>query len=76
MAIHYRCRHCNVNMGTLESESVDTSKLGLHLLTDEDRAEMINYSEDGHVYITSICEDCHESLTKNPNFYENEYLIH
>ncbi|WP_445492792.1 anti-sigma-F factor Fin family protein [Niallia sp. 03133] len=76
MAIHYHCRHCGVNIGTIDSKSVETSRLGLHVLTDEDRSEMINYSADGEVYIKSICEDCQESLTKHPDYYQNDYLIH
>ncbi|MFT8320034.1 MAG: anti-sigma-F factor Fin family protein [Bacillus sp. (in: firmicutes)] len=76
MAIHYHCRHCGVKIGTIDSDTVETNRLGLHVLTDVDRSEMINYSENGEIFIKSICEDCQESLMKNPNYYENDYLIH
>jgi len=55
---------------------VETARLGFDMLTEEERAEMINYSEAGDIHIKAICEDCHESLAKNPGYYENDYLIH
>ncbi|MGP7819510.1 anti-sigma-F factor Fin family protein [Niallia sp. 01092] len=76
MAIHYHCRHCGVKIGTIDSKTVETNQLGLHVLTEEDRSEMITYSTNGEVFIKSICEDCQESLMKNPHYYENNYLLH
>lgn len=76
MAIHYYCRHCNIPLGKIENMSMHSDKLGLHTLTDEERLEMIDYDSSGDIYIKAICEDCHESLERNPEFYQNDYLIH
>ncbi|KAB7664951.1 anti-sigma-F factor Fin family protein [Bacillus sp. B1-b2] len=76
MAIHYRCRHCGVHIGSIDSNMVDTNQLGFQHLTGEDRSDMIQYNQAGDIYVKSICEDCHESLAKNPDYYENDYLIH
>lgn len=76
MALKYFCRHCGIGLGTIEESYVDSEKLGLHKLTEEERMEMISYDESGDIHIKTICEDCHESLVKNPDFYQNEYLIH
>ncbi|MGG0739903.1 anti-sigma-F factor Fin [Niallia taxi] len=76
MAIHYNCRHCGVKLGSIDESSVETARLGFDMLTEQERAEMINYTEAGDIHIKAICEDCHESLAKNPGYYENDYLIH
>lgn len=75
MSIHYRCRHCRTNIGHIEEINVDAVKLGLHELSSLERTEMIQYAQDGSMYINSICEDCHEALQRNPNFYENDTFI-
>ncbi|WP_075979829.1 anti-sigma-F factor Fin family protein [Bacillus massilinigeriensis] len=76
MAIHYHCRHCGVEIGTLENQSVDTNRLGFHKLTDDERLEMISYSSKGDIHIKSICEDCQELLQRNPDYYQYDFLIH
>jgi len=76
MAIHYHCRHCGVKLGTLTQFSIDSEQLGLHTLTDEERQDMVTYSSEGEIQIKSICEDCQESLEKNPEYYQNDFLIH
>lgn len=75
MAIHYHCRHCGMKLGSLEQLSVETERLGFHKLNDEERQDMITYN-NGDLYIKSICEDCQESLEKNPEYYQNDFLIH
>jgi hypothetical protein len=76
MALKYRCRHCGIQMGTIDNISVDSESVGLNKLTDEERMEMISYESTGDVHIKSICEDCHESLERNPDYYQHDYLIH
>jgi len=76
VAINYNCRHCGVKLGSIEAKSVETARLGFNMLTEQERAEMINYSETGDIHIKSICEDCQESIAKNPGYYETDYLIH
>ncbi|WP_062350088.1 anti-sigma-F factor Fin family protein [Bacillus kwashiorkori] len=76
MALHYFCRYCGTKIGQLENISYHSNELGFDKLTDEERREMINYDASGNITINSICEDCHESFEKNPNNYENDFIIH
>ena len=75
MAIHYWCRHCGVNVGSIEKQLVDSEQLGFHKLDPQERSEMINYDQDGHMHIQTICEDCEEALNQNPTLHENKTFI-
>lgn len=76
MAIKYHCRHCGVQIGTIDNISIQSERLGIDKLTDEERIDMVSYDSSGDVNIKSICEDCQESLLRNPEYYQNDYLIH
>ncbi|MBM4765310.1 anti-sigma-F factor Fin family protein [Bacillus sp. B15-48] len=76
MAMHYYCRHCGISIGKIDKVDVHSESLGFHKLTDEERHDMINYEQNGDIHIKSICEDCQESLERNPNYHANDYLIH
>ncbi|MBA4535556.1 anti-sigma-F factor Fin family protein [Bacillus aquiflavi] len=76
MAILYYCRHCGIKLGKLDKLSVHTESLGFSALTEEERQEMISYDHSGDIHIKSICEDCQESLERNPALHQYDYLIH
>ncbi len=76
MSIHYSCRHCEAQMGTIEQSSFREEQLGIHTLTNEERQEMVSYGSDGDIHIKAICEDCHEAYAKNPDLHQYDYLIH
>lgn len=76
MAIHYKCRYCGTNVGTIEQNNVAYQNLGFHKLTAEERAEMISFDSSGNVHVKCICDDCQESFLKNPANYETDYIIH
>lgn len=76
MAIHYQCRHCGSKIGSLDQKSIHAEALGLHKLTDQERMEMVTYDSGGNIHITSICEDCQESLERNPDYHQYDFLIH
>ncbi|AGK51835.1 anti-sigma-F factor Fin family protein [Bacillus sp. 1NLA3E] len=76
MAIYYHCRHCGVNIGSIDKVSVHSEELGLHKLSDEERQEMVSYDQQGDIHITSICEDCQEYLQRNPDYHQYDFLIH
>lgn len=76
MAIHYHCRYCGTNLGKIDQTSLNSEQLGFHTLTNEERDEMIQYDSSGDVLVKCICEDCHETFSKNPIHYENDYIIH
>jgi hypothetical protein len=76
MTIHYHCRHCGVNVGSLQQASVQSEKLGINKLTEEERLNMVNYQDNGDIHIKTICEDCQESLERNPDYHSLDYIIH
>jgi len=76
MAIHYFCRHCGTNMGTIDTQSIHAENLGLNTLTNEERQDMVSYESNGNIHIKSICEDCQDALTRNPELHAYDYLIH
>ena len=75
MSIIYSCKHCGNVVGQLDQQVIDTEVLGWNELTAEDRKEMIQYQNNGDISIRIICEDCQESLEKNPNYHELDYFI-
>ncbi|WP_017729504.1 anti-sigma-F factor Fin family protein [Halalkalibacterium ligniniphilum] len=74
MAIHYHCRHCKVKIGSLESVQ-STEILGFHHLTSDERSTMLTHDSNGDIQVKVICEDCHEALTQNPEFYQLDTII-
>ncbi|MFD2681342.1 anti-sigma-F factor Fin [Bacillus seohaeanensis] len=76
MTIHYNCRHCGVSVGSLQQTSVQSEKLGINKLTEEERLNMVNYQDNGDIHIKTICEDCQESLERNPDYHSLDYIIH
>lgn len=75
MAIVYRCRHCGVRVGTIETSFVDMHRLGLSLLSEEERVEMIQYEKDGEITVQTICEDCQEALMRQPDLHQWKTFI-
>ncbi|MCQ6268506.1 anti-sigma-F factor Fin family protein [Fictibacillus sp. WQ 8-8] len=69
MAIHYHCRHCGKHVGSLEHQNLTSEQLGFHELTSEERQAMLEYDKQGHLQVKTICEDCHEALERNPDYY-------
>ncbi|MBL4954205.1 anti-sigma-F factor Fin family protein [Neobacillus sp. OS1-32] len=76
MAIHYYCRHCGVKLGSIEQVSVHSEVLGLDKLTEQERQDMVIYEPSGDIQIRAICEDCQESLERNPDYHQYDFLIH
>jgi hypothetical protein len=75
MAIHYRCRHCKTHVGTIDQHTVSASKLGFVELSTEERQELLSYKENGDIDVTITCEDCQESLERNPEFHTLQSFI-
>lgn len=75
MPIIYFCRHCNIQMGEVDSDHVESKSLGFHFLTDEERMDMIKYDSKGNVHVRSICEDCQEALERNPDYHSLNSFI-
>lgn len=75
MAIHYHCRHCKKHVGSLNQQNLSSEQLGFHELTAEERQTMIGYDEQGDLNVKTICEDCHEALERNPDYYALQSFI-
>lgn len=76
MALHYYCRHCGIKLGSIQQKMLQAEQLGFNQLNNEERQEMIVYDSNGDIQVKSICDDCYESLQKNPELYQNDYIIH
>ncbi|TMW69955.1 anti-sigma-F factor Fin family protein [Alteribacter natronophilus] len=76
MAIHYQCRHCQQRIGSIHGQDADTDKLGFDSLTDEEQAEMIEYDSRGDLHVTTICENCEQTLADHPDYHEYESFLH
>ncbi|MBD2848310.1 anti-sigma-F factor Fin family protein [Paenibacillus sp. IB182496] len=66
MAVHYVCRHCKTNIGSLSGQAAETARLGFHFLTPEERSDIIAYNPDGNVTVKIVCDYCREALEANP----------
>lgn len=75
MAIRYYCRHCNTHIGELDQNEVHTDKLGFQQLNNQERMDMITYTQNGDISVKTICEDCQEALERNPDFHSIETFI-
>ncbi|RSK25488.1 anti-sigma-F factor Fin family protein [Bacillus sp. HMF5848] len=75
MSIHYHCRHCGYHVGSIDNQTVQATNLGFHLLTDNERQDMISYETNGDIIVKTICEDCHEALNRNPHYHECDSFI-
>lgn len=76
MAIHYHCRHCHQKVGLIDSPDVNQRQLGLEQLNEQEMQEMIEYDNEGHVHIRTICEDCEQTLKQYPAYHEQELFLH
>ncbi|WP_070121546.1 anti-sigma-F factor Fin family protein [Bacillus marinisedimentorum] len=70
MAIKYFCRHCGTAIGSIERREVSSEQLGFDHLSNDERAEMIRYLSNGDVHVNTICEDCQETLERNPDYHQ------
>lgn len=75
MPIRYYCRHCNMPMGEVNSDSIESKSLGFDALSEEERMDMITYNSNGDILVKSICEDCQEALERNPDYHSLQTFI-
>lgn len=75
MAIHYRCRHCGVDVGKLENNQYDAARLGFNHLNQDEKTDMLSYDSSGNMHVKTVCEDCQEALERNPDFHQHQTFI-
>lgn len=68
--IHYHCRHCKTEVGSLPFES---AKEALQLIQEMDDREgderFLTYQKDGKLVVRCICEQCEQTLQQYPDYY-------
>ncbi|WLR41928.1 anti-sigma-F factor Fin family protein [Bacillus carboniphilus] len=75
MSIQYVCRHCGMEMAKINESVLDSWRLGFDILSTEEREEMVNYEDNGNIFVKAICEDCQEALDRNPSYHELDSFI-
>ncbi|GGE54036.1 anti-sigma-F factor Fin [Pullulanibacillus camelliae] len=75
MDVFYHCRYCGTQVGHIKNSMFDTSQLGFDMLNNQERAELIKYNEQGHINVSTICEDCQEALENNPELHQFDSFI-
>ncbi|PYZ95429.1 peptide ABC transporter permease [Alteribacter lacisalsi] len=76
MAIHYQCRHCQQRLGSISERVADTEQLGFDKLTEDERNDMIECDSRGDLHVTTICENCEQTLADHPDYHEYESFLH
>lgn len=67
MRLVYTCKHCHSFLGQIDGSRVDDRRLGLSILSVEERADVISYDlKEDVAYVNTICEFCQEALEANP----------
>lgn len=65
MYLRYVCRHCGEELGRFDLTQVDESRLGLDVLTSEERSEMMYADPDGsQTTVQIVCDDCARPVTE------------
>lgn len=66
MSVRYVCRHCKSQLGEIAGDAVSEAVLGFHLLTPEERGDIITYDSGGGVTVKVVCDYCREALETHP----------
>jgi len=75
MAIRYKCRHCETEIGTLPFESAKETILQLQKMDEGEEERYLTYEQDGELTVRCICEQCEQSLQRFPDYYTlNKWL--
>lgn len=68
MTIRYRCRYCEVELGTLPFTNEEDVKK-LHLFEVGEIDDYIGKNAAGETIVHSICEYCEQSVKQYPDYY-------
>lgn len=69
MAIRYKCRHCETEIGSLPFETAQGTILLLQKMDEEEEERFLTYEMDGELTVRCICEHCEQSLRSFPDYY-------
>ena len=68
MKLIYRCPECGKIIDCLELASFDERSLGLNILTEKEKKDIIDVKEE-EVYINLTCNDCVEEYNWDELLY-------
>jgi hypothetical protein len=68
MTVHYRCRYCEAEIGTLPFKNEESVRR-LHLFEVGEIDDYIDKDANGETIVHSICEQCEQSVKKYPDYY-------
>jgi hypothetical protein len=75
MAIRYKCRHCDTEIGSLPFSSAQETILLLQKMDEGEHDRFLTYGNDGALTVRCICEHCEQSLRSFPDYYSlNKWL--
>ncbi|MDS9473290.1 anti-sigma-F factor Fin [Sporosarcina pasteurii] len=70
MKIHYHCRHCDTEVGSLPFESAaEALALIKKMDAEEEEERFLAYKDDGTLTVRCICEQCEQILQQSPSYY-------
>lgn len=67
--LHYHCRHCDTEVGSLPFESAKEVLTLIKRMDDEEEERFLAYKDDGTLTVRCICERCEQMLQKFPDYY-------
>ena len=68
MSDRYRCRHCEVEIGTLPFDADDTIRK-LHIFELGEADDYVEKDQHGQTTVHCICEQCEDSLKQYPDYH-------
>ena len=68
MPIHYKCRHCETELGQIPFDTAETMKK-LQLTEVGEVDDYIVLDAKGDATVNCICEQCEDSLRQFPHYY-------
>lgn len=64
MKVLYYCHNCGDFIDELTVDRVDEEKLGFNLLTEEEKQDIMKWSQNGNMlYVGSVCDNCYHDVS-------------
>ena len=68
VTIHYRCRYCEQQLGTLPFKNKETIQK-IHQLEIGEIDDYVDADSQGDIVVQCICEQCEQAMRSFPNYY-------
>lgn len=80
MKVLYYCHNCGDFIDELTVDRVDEEKLGFNVLTQEEKEDIMKWSDSGNMlYVGSVCDHCYHEFNNMQGgemepYYDDEGL--